>query len=224
APAAQRVGAMVRTLAGVPKMLADGRARLRTPLPKPFVQLALSIGQGLPAHFAEAEAYATARGLGADFAEPRAVAEAAVARFVGWLRDELPGAVPDFALGPERFQRLLFVREGIEAPFDELRRAGAADLARNQARLAEIGRQHGTTFEAILRRMGDDHPPAGEVVPTAQRCVDEALAFVRAHDLVSIPTPLAVRVEETPVWARALSTASMNPPGPSTPGRRGSTT
>ncbi len=221
APAAERVGAMLRTLASVPKLLEDGRARLRPPLPKPFVELSISIGRGLPAHLAEAEAFAAGAGRGPAFAEPRAVAEAAVARFVAWLQDELPRAVPDFALGPERFQRLLFVREGVETPFDEIWRAGTADLARNQARLAEIGREHGTTFSEILARMGADHPPAAGVIPTAQEFVDEALAFVRAHDLVTVPEPLSVRVEETPLWARALSTASMNSPGPFDSGPEG---
>ena len=221
APAADRVRAMVRTLSGVPKLLEDGRRRLRGPLPRPFVDLALAIGSGLPGHFAEAEAYAARVGAAAEFAGPRAVAEAAVAHFVAALRDELPRAVPDFALGPERFQRLLFVREGLTTPVDELRRAGEADLARNQARLAELLRQHGTTEAALLERMGDDHPAAAEIVPAARRCVDEALAFVRSHDLVSVPAGVAVRVEETPLWARALSTASMDSPGPFDPGGEG---
>ncbi|HLM91925.1 MAG TPA: DUF885 domain-containing protein [Thermoplasmata archaeon] len=215
APAADRVTAIVRTLEGVPRVLDDGRRRLTGPLPKPFIELALSMGAGLPTHFGEAESYAATVGLAERVRAPRATAEAAVARFLSWLREEqLPRAVLDFALGPARFQRLLFVREGIEAPFADMRAAGTADLRRNQARLAEIATLEGVAVAELFRRLGEDHPAASEVVATASRFVSETREFVHHHDLVTIPQPVAVRVEETPVWGRALSTASMNSPGP----------
>ena len=215
APAAERVAAIVRTLEAVPRLLADGRRRLNRPLPRPFVELAISMGSGLPAHFAEAEAFAATVGLGPKVADARATAEAAVAQFLAWLRDEeLPRSVPEFALGPTRFQRLLFVREGIEAPFAEMRAAGTEDLRRNQARLAAIATEAGVPVKELFRRISEDHPGATEVISTATRYVAETREFVRQHDLVSIPAPVAVRVEETPVWGRALSTASMNSPGP----------
>ncbi|MGA8663892.1 MAG: DUF885 domain-containing protein [Thermoplasmata archaeon] len=222
APAADRVTAIVRTLEGVPRILDDGRRRLTRPLPKPFVELALSMGSGLPAHFAEAEAFAHSAGLAARVRGPRAVAEAAFAQFLTWLREEeLPRAVPEFALGPARFQRLLFVREGIEAPFAEMRAAGLENLRRNQARLTEIAALEGVPLPELFRRLGEDHPAASEVVSTASNYVAETREFVRAHDLVSIPEPVAVRVEETPTWGRALSTASMNSPGPFDSGPEG---
>lgn len=222
APAAHRVTAIVRTLEGFPQLLAEGRRRLARPLPKPFVELALSMGAGMPAHFAEAEAFAAGAGLAEQVRAPRATAEAALAQFLTWLKEEeLPRAVPEFALGPARFQRLLFVREGVEAPFAEMRTAGTTDLRRNQARIAEIAANEGVPVPELFRRMGEDHPSAAEVVPTATRFVSETEEFVRSHDLVTIPAPVAVRVEETPVWGRALSTASMNSPGPFDTGPEG---
>ncbi len=222
APAADRVQAIVRTLEAVPSVLEAGRRRLAGPLPKPYVELALSIGAGLPVHFAEGEAFAASAGLADTVREPRAVAEAAIARFLSWLhQEELGRAVPEFALGPARYQRLLFVREGVEASFEEMRKAGAADLARNQSRLAEIAHSEGLPVEALFRRIGDDHPRASEIIPTANRCVEEARAFVLDQHLASIPEPTAVRVEETPPFGRALSTASMDSPGPFDPGPEG---
>ena len=215
APVPQRVEAMVRVLVGVPALLAVGRRRLKGPLPKPFVDLSLAIGSGLPAHFAEAEEFAARTGLGGRIASARALAEPETARFLSWLREEeLPRAVPEFALGPERYQRLLFVREGIETPFEEIRRAGAADLARNQARLDEIARAQGTSVDELFARQNRDHPAAGEVLENARRYVAETREFVERHRLATVPPEADCRVEETPVWGRALSTASMNPPGP----------
>src|SRR5271170_5451483 len=88
APAADRVTAIARTLEGVPRILGDGRRRLTRPLPKPFVELALAMGAGLPAHFAEGETFAVAAGLGERVRDARATAEAALAQFLTWLREE----------------------------------------------------------------------------------------------------------------------------------------
>lgn len=215
APIADRVGAIVRILQRVPSFLEDGRARLRGPLPRPFVELALRMGEGLPSHFQEAEEFAGRAGLSANVARSRGPAEAALTEFLAWLRtEELPRAVPEFALGPERFQKLLSVREGISVPFEEIRRAGEADLAKNQARLAEIARGERTDPTSLFNRLGRDHPAAGEVLSTARGFVEEARQFVAENDLVSIPEPAVCRVEETPPYGRALTTASMNPPGP----------
>ena len=215
APAEQRVAAVARILDGVPRLLEDGRARLAAPLPRPFVDLALAIGGGLPAHLAEAQSYAERAHLGPTVARARERAEPAISAFLAWLREEeLPRATPDFALGPELFQRLLFVREGIEAPFDEVRRAGQADLTRNQARLGEIAREERAAVDDLFGRLNRQHPATGELLPTARSYVEETRRFVSAHRIASIPEPAVCRVEETPVWGRALSTASLNPPGP----------
>ncbi|HTW77569.1 MAG TPA: DUF885 domain-containing protein [Thermoplasmata archaeon] len=215
APIEHRVDAIVRTLEAVPRLLDDGRRRLHGPLPKPFVDLSLAIGGGLPTHFGEAEEFATRSGLGPKVAAARATAQAAVAEFLAWLKNDcLPRATPEFALGAHRYQRLLWVREGIEASIDELRAAGAADLARNQARLDEIAAEEKVGIPQLLDRISRDHPTADGVLPLARQFVEETRRFVADKDLVSIPEPAVCRVEETPVWGRALSTASMNPPGP----------
>lgn len=215
APVPQRVEAIVRVLEGVPRLLAEGRRRLQGPLPKPFLDLTFAIGGGLPAHFAEAQEFAARAGLGARVADARGVAEPATAQFLRWLREaEMPRATSEFALGPERYQRLLFVREGIETPFEEVRREGAADLARNQARLSEIARAEGVSVDELFARQNRDHPRAEQVLSDARRYVEETKEFVERHGLATVPEEAQCRVEETPVWGRALSTASMNPPGP----------
>ncbi len=61
--------------------------------------------------------------------------------------------------------------------------------------------------------MSEDRPVAEEVLATARTYVDETREFVRSQSLVSIPEPAECRVEETPAYSRATTTASMNPPG-----------
>jgi uncharacterized protein (DUF885 family) len=201
APVADRTRAIVRTLEAAPKMLADGAHRM---------------GGGLASHFEEAEAFARkeSAALGDQVKAAREPAGAAVEEFLARLRSEwMPRAGDDFALGADRFQKLLWVREGIRIPFEEVRRSGEADLARNQARLEQIAGRPERVAE-LFETLYQDHASAAELVPTAQRFVEETKQFVRDHDLVTIPEPSHCRVQETPTYSRALTTASMNPPGP----------
>jgi hypothetical protein len=219
APVPPRVAAIVKTLEGTPRLLDDGRRRLRDRLPAPFLKLSLAIGEGLPSHFREAEEFARrhAPELGDRVASARPAAEAAVEEFLARVRDAwMNKADDDFALGPTRYQRLLWVREGITRSFAELLSDGQRDLAHNQARLQELARTSTPPVPVpdLLETLYQDHPTASELVPTAQRFVAETRQFVADRHLVSIPGPDSCRVEETPSYGRALSTASMNPPGP----------
>ena len=132
------------------------------------------------------------------------------------IRDQWgPNATEEFALGPDRYQRLLWVREGIRAPTPRCSRKGG-DLARNQARLEELVRLSGSlvTIDTVLETLFRDHPTAAELIPEVSGSSPRLGSSSGARDLVTIPEPDSCRVEETPTYGRALSTASMNPPGP----------
>ncbi len=217
APAATRIAAIARLLAGVPQLLESAKRRLEPRLPRPFVTLAIQIASGLPSHFAEGDALATSvpGELRGQLRTARESADAAVLAFADWLRAErLPRADGAFPLGRERFQRLLWVREGLSTPVEEILRRGEADLARNHARLDEIARREGLAVEQRIARLNDRHPAPAELLPLVRRLTDEIREFVRAQDLVTVPGAEACHVRETPPWARDLWTAAMSPPGP----------
>ena len=217
APVSVRVAAIVKILTSVPALLEVGKQRLQPHLPRPFVTLSIQIAGGLPSHFAEGEAFARtgSDALGDEVRKAREGADAAVSAFTEWLQTErLPHATDDFALGRERFQRLLWVREGLTMPVDEVLRRGRDDLKRNRDRLAEIARREGVTVDQLIGRLSDNHPSATELIPLARQLTDETREFVRANELVTIPEPEVVHVRETPPWARDLWTAAMNAPGP----------
>ena len=217
APVADRVASIVRVLASVPKLLEAAKHRLEPVLPRAFVTLSIQIGSGLPSHFAEAEAFAAtgSETLRQEVHRAREVAGAAVAAFVDWLRtDRLPRATDDFALGKERFQRLLWVREGLTMSVDEVLRRGREDLKRNQDRLAEIAQREGVPVDQLVARLYEKHPSAEELIPLVERLTNDIREFVRTKGLVTIPEPEHCHVRETPPWARDLWTAAMNSPGP----------
>jgi hypothetical protein len=215
APLPQRVDAMIAILREVPRVLREGRARLDRVLPRPFVDLAQAMGEGLPGHFREAEEMAAQANpaLGARVRDARGPAETAVREFGEALRTEYaPRASPEFALGPEKYQRLLWVREGLRTPFSELLAEGWEDLHRNQARLTAIAGPAGP--DALLESMNLDHPAADGLLPLARSFVEETRRFTEEKALASVPAEAECRVEETPSYGRELSTASMSPPGP----------
>lgn len=217
APVADRVAAIVRILHAVPSLLETAKGRLERVLPRPFVTLSIQIASGLPAHFEEGETFAgtASAGLRGEVHAARETADAAVLSFAEWLRKErLPHVNDDFVLGRERFQRLLWVREGLTMPVDELMRRGRADLQRNQDRLTEIAQREGVSPVQLIARLNDKHPTAEELLPLARRLTDDLREFVRQEDLVTIPEPEVCHVRETPPWARDLWTAAMSPPGP----------
>ena len=217
APISTRVASVVRILTAVPALLEGAKRRLEPHLPKPFVTLSIQIAGGLPSHFAEAETFARTGSdeLGDAVRQAREVAETAVRSFAQWLQTErLPVATDDFRLGRERFQQLLWVREGLTMSVDEVLRRGREDLKRNRDRLAEIARREGISIDRLVARLYENHPSATELIPLARRLTDEAREFVRTKELVSIPEPEVVHVRETPTWARDLWTAALSPPGP----------
>jgi uncharacterized protein (DUF885 family) len=217
APVPERARSIVKILTSVPALIETAKARLEPVLPRPFVTLSIQIAGGLPSHFEEGETFAATHSaeLRAEVHRAREVAEPAVRAFAEWLRSErLPRATVDFALGPERFQKLLWVREGLTLPVDEVLRRGRADLERNQHRLAEIARREGVTVDQLIARLNDQHPAPDELLPLVRRLTEEVREFVREKDLVTIPEPELCHVRETPTWARDLFTAALSPPGP----------
>ncbi len=217
APIPDRVRSIVKILTSVPALLENAKVRLERVLPRPFVTLSIQIAGGLPSHFEEGETFAAtySEELRDEVRKARELADPAVQAFGEWLRSErLPSSSPDFALGRDRFQQLLWVREGLTLSVDEVLRRGREDLRRNQARLSEIARSEGVTIDQLVARLNDQHPAPAELLPVVQRLTEEMREFVRQKDLVTIPEPEHCYVRETPTWARDLFTAAMSPPGP----------
>jgi hypothetical protein len=217
APVADRVAVIIRVLTAVPRLFEAAKKRLEPVLPRPFITLSIQMASGLPALFGEGESFAgnESASLRAAVHKAREGADAAALSFAEWLKEErLPSVNDDFPLGRERFQRLLWVREGLTTPVEEVLRRGRADLKRNQDRLDEIARREGVSADQLLARLSDKHPTDEELLPLARRLTDEVREFVRTQDLVTIPEPEVCHVRETPAWARDLWTAALNPPGP----------
>ncbi|MCI4345393.1 MAG: DUF885 domain-containing protein [Thermoplasmata archaeon] len=219
APMEARAEAMLRLVGAIPRFLEEATRRLDPVLPAPFLLLSASMGAGLPGHYAECESAIRAK-LPAQanrFRDARARAEESLRRFLERLDSEYrPRQTREFALGAERFQRLLWVREGLRMSIAELKAAGLEDLRKNQERLATVAasREPPVTTVDLLASASGDHATAEQLLPEVRAFLEETKRWLAERDIVSLPEPAVCRVEETPVYGRSLSTASMDSPGP----------
>ncbi|OYY78630.1 MAG: hypothetical protein B7Y43_05160 [Sphingomonas sp. 28-62-20] len=218
ADAPTRMKAMIKFFNSVTAQAPNIRANLKTPMPLSFVNYGVAGFNGFADFYAgdAKKAFAEVKdpALQQQF-DVAALSAAKSMREIGtWLESQRSTATQDFALGAERFSRMLAATEGVDAPLAVLEKIGVADLKRNQAALTEACAKFapGATIEACTAKMNANKPDGGPVAE-ARRQIPMLRAFVIDHDLVSIPGTEAALVEESPPYNRQNS-AYIDPPGP----------
>ena len=121
APLDDRVRSLVSIESQIPNILIAARTNLQEVLPKPYVELAIQIAKG-SADFLKKDLVAAVAGLKDEqirvaFQESNRKAANALTDYAVWLeREKLPKASLDFALGQEKFRRLLTQTELVDLP------------------------------------------------------------------------------------------------------------
>ncbi|MGI9375533.1 MAG: DUF885 domain-containing protein [Tsuneonella suprasediminis] len=215
---ATRMKAMIAFFDGIPKAAAHIRANLRTPLPKSFVEMGIA-GFGGFADYYKGDARAAFAdvddpALQAQFRASSEKASQAMAALRDWMIAEKPKATTDFALGAAKFSRMLKATELVDIPLDQLETVARDDLARNRAAVKTACAEYapGKSVPDCFAQMNADKPADGPVAE-ARRQIPELTAFVKQHDLVTIPGTEQALVEESPPYNRQNS-AYIDPPGP----------
>lgn len=218
ADATTRMKAFIKFAKNVPAAAANIRANLKTPTPVSFIDYGKAGFGGLATYYTgdAKKAFASVQdpALQAEFDQAAAAASKAVQELADWLESNRATATTNFALGPEKFARMVLMTEGVDTPLDQLEKVGWDDLRRNQAALKQACATYapGATIQACMEKMGANKPTGG-VVPTAREQLKELKAFVAAKDLVSIPGTEEAQVEEAPPYNRQ-NFAYIDIPGP----------
>lgn len=215
---ATRLKAVIAFLRAVPAAATQIRANLRLPMPASFIYYGSKGFGGFAEYYAgdvkAAFAQVQDAALQQQLAEASAAAAASMRELAQWLDQNAATATQDFALGSQKFARMLRDTEAVDTSLDELERVGRADLQRNQLALREACARYapGASIPACMARMNARKPPQGPVqAATAQ--IPELRAFVLEQDLVSIPGTEQALVRESPPYNRQNS-AYIDPPGP----------
>ena len=152
--------------------------------------------------------------LQAQFQKASADASRAMKDLADWVEAQRPTATQDYALGADRFARMLRATEEVDVPLDALYDRGERDMKDNQEALIEACEKWapGLKVQQCIAKMNADKPADGPVAE-ARRQIPMLRQFVVAHDLVTIPGTEQALVEESPPYNRQNS-AYIDPPGP----------
>ncbi len=218
ADAATRLRAFIAYARAVPAAVAQIRTNQRTPMPLAFIDYGIAGFNGFADYYrGDATAAFAAVDDAALQTELAAVVETAASAMTDaaeWLESQRASGTQNFALGPERFARLLEQTEGVTVPLDTLEAIGRADLERNQQALrsacAEFAPE--AALGDCMRRMDAVKSPLGPVAE-ARTQLPMLKQFLLDTDLVSIPGTEEALVEEAPPYNRQNS-AYIAIPGP----------
>ena len=217
-PLEQRLRAYIAYARAVPRATAQIRANLRPPLARTLIERGVSGFSGY-ADFYRSDvpkvfAGVTDAALQKEFSAANEAAAKAMADLAGWLTSQRATATEDFALGAERFARMLKATEGVTTPLAEIEAAGRAELQRDQQALREACAVFapGATLQACMAKMQDNKPKGGAVAG-ARAQLEMLKQFVQDAAVVTIPGPEQALVAESPPYNRANS-AYIDIPGP----------
>src|SRR5205823_7190485 len=128
----------------------------------------------------------------------------------------LPVSNGDFRIGTENYQKKLLYDEMVDIPIDRLLQIGYDDLHRNQEVFKRVAAQVDPkkSAEQVREELQADHPQPDKLLQTFKDDLNGIRQFIMDKHIVTIPSPVPPIVEETPPFARALTFASMDTPGP----------
>ncbi len=220
APPAQRLRSLIARERKMPQVLIEGRANLKNP-PKVYTEIALEQLPGITNFFADDVPKAfnkvTDVKLLAEFKQVNAAVITALKDYEKWLRtDLLPRSKGDFKIGPESYAKKLRYEEMVDIPLDRLLAVGYENLHANQKAFRDVAQKIDPKKapQEILEELQKDHPTPAKLLDSFRDVNTKLRAFILARKIITIPSPVLPILEETPPFARALTTASMDTPGP----------
>jgi uncharacterized protein (DUF885 family) len=217
---ADRLRLLIAREKAMPGALAEARKNLENP-PKISTEIAIEQVGGSQEFFrtAVAEAFPDVKdqALLDEFRAANAAVVAALGDYKQWLQEDLlKRSGGDFAIGPDTYARKLAADEMIELPLERLLAIAEKDLRQNQAAFVETAKKIDPASPPlrVLQKVQANHPPAAKLLAVTQAELDSIGRFMTDHHIVTVPAAAPARVQETPPFLRATTTASMDIPGP----------
>jgi uncharacterized protein (DUF885 family) len=229
APLKQRLAAVKRRLEAFPKTLAAAKRNLQNP-PRVFTETAIQRNQGAIALVrGELDEILSAQPQMRAALDPaRRRALAALTDYGAWLEhDLLPRSNGDFRIGRENYRQKLRLELDSDLSPETILKSAEDELAVTQTALfdtalplyrryypdrATDGVERKVIVRAVLDKLAENRPDNATIVGDAKRTLAAATAFVRAHDLVTLPDD-PVQVIVMPEFQRGTSVAFCDPAG-----------
>jgi hypothetical protein len=218
APLDQRLQAYTTYIAQVPALLGQMQDNLQPPLPAPYVEMGHRVFSGLVEYLSttvpEIFAGVEDEQLQRQFTAANDAAVDAIKQSVVWLEGLKATATDDFALGEERFLKMLKTGQGVDVTLAELKAAGQKNLDANLETLHEACAEFapGESTQACVAKVTANKPEGGAVAG-ARAQLPMLKQFVIDNNIASIPGTEDALVDEAPPHRR-FNFAYINIPGP----------
>jgi len=221
APIEQQIKSIIAIENEAPKIYENAKVNLEDSLALPHIQLAIEIARG-SASFLGTDLLVALKDVKNDslmkaFNDANKKAIDAINDYATFLeKEKLPKANNKYAIGKENYQKMLLYGEGITMSADEILAIGMKELQKEQASFnaaAKIINPNKKPVD-VYNDMQKEHPTAESLIPDSKKNLEAIRQFLIDNKIVTMPSEVRVKLEETPAYARATSTASMDTPGP----------
>jgi uncharacterized protein (DUF885 family) len=219
APQQDRLRSVIARERQIPKVFEAARKNLSNP-PRVYTEVAVQQLPGVIGFFKEdvPKAFNEVKDpkLLRDFRKSNEAVIEALGKYQAFLQKTvLPASKGDFRIGAENYRKKLLYEEMVDVPLDRLLEIGYADLHKNQQRLKEVAAKIDPdhTAHEVLSELEKDHPPADQLLQTFRDVLGNIRNYIEEKKIITIPSTVLPLVEDTPPFARALTTASMDTPG-----------
>ncbi len=204
----------------IPKVFTEAKKNLRN-CPKIYTQVAIEQLPGIqsfflhdvPAAFTDAKSQSSL----AEFKRTNAAVVDALKQYQSWLEtDLLPRSHGDFRIGAANFANKVKYEEMVDLPLERFLQIGYDNLHANQRALQQICKKidPDKSTREVADQLSKDHPSPGELLQRFRDTFNGLISFIQQHKIITIPSETRPILEETPPFMRALTTASMDTPGP----------
>ena len=214
-----RLAAVVARETQMPFVFDAAKANLRNP-PKIYTEIALQQLPGIISFFQNDVPAAFSKAgdpsVKSAFAKSNAEVVTALVNYQLWLqKDLLARSKGDFKIGAATFSQKLLYDEMVDTPLEKLLDIGYADLHKNKADFVRIAHEvdPSKTPEQVLDELGNDHPAPDKLLQSFRDTFSGLISFIRAKNIITIPSEVRPILEDTPPFMRATTFASMDTPG-----------
>jgi uncharacterized protein (DUF885 family) len=220
APPEERLRSLIEREKQMPAALAAGKKNLKNP-PRVYTEVAIQQLPGNVSFFQHdvPEAFEDVKdaSLLATFKTTNDAVIAALQDYGDFLKKEtLLVSKGDFRIGAENYRKKLLYDEMVDIPIDRLLQIGYDDLHRNQDWFKKVAAQIDPkkSIEQVKEELDADHPQPDKLLQAFRDDLTGIKQYLIDKHIVTVPSPVLPIVQETPPFARALTFASMDTPGP----------
>ena len=220
APPADRLKSVIARERQIPAVFDAARANLKNP-PRIYTSIAIEQIPGIISFFQNDVPLAfkavTDQKILGEFQKSNDTVIDSLKRYQAFLQNDLSGrSAGDFRLGADLYKKKLLYEEMVDLPLDKLLAIGMADLRKNQKAFKDTAAKINPhkTARQILDDTTRDHPAPDHLLQSFRDVLSGLEDYINTKKIITIPLPVLPILEETPPFARALTMASMDTPGP----------